>query len=108
KPDHILPANHMMAPGREWVIDHRAHDPYARLERSRWQVLARDEDDVAACVYIHTPDSLEGDYVASPTTEARRVAMAILAACDRADELSAGVTHLEDRRKTRGKRDRLT
>ncbi|WP_033024114.1 hypothetical protein, partial [Streptomyces capuensis] len=28
KPSHVLPPDHSMGPGREWVIDHRPHDPY--------------------------------------------------------------------------------
>jgi hypothetical protein len=99
KPDYALPAKHGMAPGHEWVIDYRAHDLYDQTRL--WQVLVRDADDVADCVYIHTPDSMIGDYVCAPTLEARRLAMAILAACDRAEELSAGVTHLDARRSRR-------
>lgn len=101
KPDHVLPPQHSMGPGREWVIDYRAHDLYDQTRV--WQVLARDADDIADCVYIHTPDSMPGDYVASPTTEARQLAMAILAACDRAEELTAGVSHLDDLRARRSR-----
>lgn len=96
KPDYELPPKHGMAPGHEWVIDYRAHDLYDQTRL--WQVLVRNSDEVADCVYIHTPDSMPGDYVCAPTLEARRLAMAILAACDRAEEQSAGVTHLDARR----------
>jgi hypothetical protein len=96
KPNYALPPKHGMGPGHEWVIDYRAHDLHDQTRL--WQVLVRDADDVADCIYIHTPDSMVGDYVCAPTLEARRLAMAILAACDRAEELSAGVTHLDGRR----------
>lgn len=82
--------------GHEWTIKYRAHDRYD--PQRLWQVRARDEDEVANCIYVHTPDSLPGDMVSVPTTEARWLAMAILAACDRAEHLSAGVSFLEDRR----------
>jgi hypothetical protein len=98
-PDRELPSTHPMGPAREWMVTFRAT---LAFEHNRlWSVLARDADDFANCIYIHTPDSFDGDYVATHTTEARQLAMAILAACDRADELTAGVTHLGDRRKRR-------
>lgn len=82
--------------GREWTIKYRQYDQYD--PQRLWQVRARDEDEVANVVYVHTPDSMPGDMVSVPTTEARWLAMAILAACDRAEHLSAGVSFLEDRR----------
>lgn len=85
--------------GHEWTILYRREEFYDPTRV--WQVRARDNDDVANCIYIHTPDSLPGDMVAVPTTEARWLATAILAACDRAEHLSAGVSFLDDRRQGR-------
>jgi hypothetical protein len=107
KPNAIHPNAHGMGACREWVINYRSHDVYDH--HRLWSVLALDNDDVADCIYVHTPDCMPGDYIAAPTIEARQLAMAILAACDRAEELSAGVTHLEDRRKRRpAKGDQMT
>lgn len=50
QPTHHLPPKHGMAPGVEWVIDYRSHDIHD-LHR-QWQVLTREPDDVAACVYV--------------------------------------------------------
>jgi hypothetical protein len=96
QPTHHLPPKHAMGSGVEWVINYRSHDIYDH--HRQWQVLTREPDDVAACVYVHTPDSMPGDYVSVPTTEARQIAMALLAACDRAEQNADGVVRLEDRR----------
>ena len=62
-------------------------------------------------VYVSTPESMYPgeDFVPMYTPDARRLAMALLAAADRADHQAAGIPRLEDRRnsKTR-KRDQMT
>ena len=71
------------------------HDHYNR-ERSGWLVRATDDVDDSDCVFISTPDAMDGeDFMAVPTTSARQLAMSILAACDRADSVSAGISSLD-------------
>lgn len=96
-PDRKLPEVHAFAPGSEWRIKYREQDVYE--PRRLWSVVVREPDDIASAVYVHTPDSMTGDYIAVPTIEARELAMAILAACDRADHQAAGIPNLAERRK---------
>jgi len=103
-PDRPVPEYNAFAPGLEWRVryrDERFHDP-----RLMWSVIARASDDVKAAIYVHTPDSLDGDYLCLPTTEARALAMALLAASDRADHEAAGIPDLADRRKQKNSRRR--
>ena len=65
-----------------------------------------DEPDTRSSVYVAQPDPYVSydwerqlDFVPMSPLEARRLAMALLAAADRADHLTAGVTRLEDRRR---------
>lgn len=51
-----------------------------------------------ACVYLSSPEHYGGDVTAEEVAAARRIAMAILAACDWADGLASGVTQLDARR----------
>lgn len=99
-PDRPIPETHPFAPGWEWRIDYRNHDQVDPA-RSFWSVLVREPDEVSAVVYVHGPDSMPGDYMACPTTEARALAMAILAACDRADAQASGLPNLADRRRNK-------
>lgn len=99
-PDRRVPDTHPFAPGWEWRVDYRSHDQVDPA-RSVWSVLVREPDEVSGVVYIHGPDSMAGDYMACPTTEARAVAMAILAACDRADAQASGLLNLADRRRNK-------
>jgi hypothetical protein len=98
-PDREVPDVHAFGPGWEWRVKYRADVTYD--PRRLWSVIQRNPDDLAGVVYIHTPDSLTGDYLATSTTEARELAMAILAACDRADQQAAGIPNLADRRSTK-------
>jgi hypothetical protein len=87
RPDKVNPADHRL-PGPEW---HPEKD---------WVVRCVDNDhDLPTSIYI-TPPALydDGDLEALRTDDARKFAMAILAACDWADGLSAGVTPLDTRR----------
>lgn len=108
RPDRKLPEVHPFAPGMEWRVNYRADEVYD--PNRLWSIIVRDPDDVANTVCIHTPDSMRGDYIATSTTEARELAMAILAACDRADQQAAGIPNLADRRprRTPQEGDRVT
>lgn len=72
----------------------------------QWVVRALNDDVMLAptSVYLTTPEHFRSDaaddFDAITTDEARRLAMAILAAADWADGLAAGVTPLDDRRCT--------
>ena len=100
KPDTINPPGHAM-PGYEWRITQQAV-PGARPPI--WVVRTADDAEGADCVYVAQPDPCERDwghyleFCAVPVKDARRLAMALLAAADRAEHLCAGVPRLEDRR----------
>ena len=106
KPDVVNGPDHAM-PGLEWQVQQ-----HVRVDMRRpplWIVRTVDEDECRDCVYVAEPDrTREYDWMAlldfTPMTpvDARRLAMALLAAADRAEHLSAGVPRLEDRRRTRG------
>lgn len=101
KPDVINPAGHAM-PGHEWQI---AQHVYASTVRPPlWVVRTADDSDTPHAVYVAQPDPYvryeghEPDFISMLPLDARRLAMALLAAADRAEHLSAGVPRLEDRR----------
>ncbi|MGW1468471.1 hypothetical protein ACWCPT_29515 [Streptomyces sp. NPDC002308] len=99
KPTRINGPEHSM-PGHEWDVTELAH-PYTS-RTCTWIVRTVDETDLAdGLVYVSTPESMypAEDFIAMYTTDARRVAMALLAAADRADHVAAGVPRLEDRRR---------
>ena len=90
RPDKLNPTDHRL-PGPEWHPD------------KDWVIRCIDnEPSLPTSIYI-TPPALydDGDLEALRTDDARKFAMAILAACDWADGLTAGVTQLEKRRNTR-------
>lgn len=100
KPDVINPPGHSM-PGHEWRIAQKVISGRPPV----WLVRTVDDSDVCDSVYIAQPDPenrydwLEKlDFTPMAPREARRFAMAILAAADRAEHLAAGVPRLEDRR----------
>lgn len=102
KPDVINPPGHTMA-GHEWRVDQNVS--VDRFRPPLWLVRTVDDPETRDCVYVATPDPFRAhdwldalDFVAMTPTDARRLAMAILAAADRAEHLAAGVTRLEDRR----------
>lgn len=102
KPDTINPADHSM-PGQEWRITQNA--PFA-ARPPLWVIRTVDETETRDSVYVAQPDPYviydwerELDFVSMSPTDARRLAMALLAAADRADHLTAGVPRLEDRRR---------
>ena len=87
RPDKLNPPDHRL-PGPEW---HPEKD---------WVVRCVDnEPGLPTSIYI-TPPALygDGDLEALRTSDARKFAMAILAACDWADGLASGVTQLDKRR----------
>jgi hypothetical protein len=87
RPDKVNPADHRL-PGPEW---HPEKD---------WTVRCVDDDEPGpVCIYI-TPPALydDGDLESLRTADARKFAMAILAACDWADGLASGVAQLDKRR----------
>jgi hypothetical protein len=98
KPTRINPAGHPM-PGHEWVVDQRiiAKDFQGK---PTWWVRTVDDPEVADAVFVSSPDGMAPgeDFISMPVEGARRLAMALLAAADRADHQALGVTRLEDRR----------
>lgn len=101
KPDVINPPDHSMA-GHEWRVVQEA--PYAS-RAPLWIVRSVDETDTRDAVYVAQPDPYvtydwerQLDFVPMSPLEARRLAMALLAAADRAEHLAADVPRLEDRR----------
>lgn len=103
KPDTIHPPEHAMA-GHEWRVAQEA--PFA-ARPPLWVVRSVDEPETRGSIYVAQPDPYVSydwerqlDFVAMSPLEARRLAMALLAAADRADHLTAGVPRLEDHRPT--------
>jgi hypothetical protein len=101
KPDVINPPEHSMA-GHEWRITTDA--PFASRP-PLWLVRTVDDPETRDSVYVAQPDPYvaydwerELDFVPMSPNDARRLAMALLAAADRADHLTAGVPRLADRR----------
>ena len=99
KPTRINGPDHSM-PGHEWDLREQPH-PHSSRDYV-WVVRATDEQDTAdGMIYVSTPESMYPgeDFVPMCVSDARRLAMALLAAADRAEHLAHGVTRLEDRRK---------
>lgn len=100
KPDVINPPGHAMA-GHEWRVDQTV---VPGRRPPVWVVRTVDDPETRDCVYLAEPDPYEHDwehrlnFSAMRPLDARRLAMALLAAADRAEHLTAGVTRLEDRR----------
>ncbi|BFP50062.1 hypothetical protein KCMC57_64300 (plasmid) [Kitasatospora sp. CMC57] len=101
KPDLINPPGHAM-PGHEWRVDQRV---LPGRRPPLWIVRTVDDEESRDFVYVAEPDPHHHydwldklDFGAMLPIDARRLAMALLAAADRADHLTAGVTRLEDRR----------
>ena len=97
KPDVINPPEHGMA-GHEWRVIQDA--PFA-TRPPLWVIRAVDDSDTNDCVYVAQPDPYvvydwerQLDFVPMRPTDARRLAMALLAAADRADSAAQGVTSL--------------
>lgn len=97
KPDVINPPEHGMA-GHEWRVIQDA--PFA-TRAPLWVVRAVDDSDTSDCVYVAQPDPYvaydwerELDFVPMRPTDARRLAMTLLAAADRADSVAQGVSSL--------------
>lgn len=98
KPTVIYSGDHSM-PGWEWVLHEQAH-PYTQREYV-WVIRAIDEQDTDnGMVHVSSPESMfpGQDFVPMYSSDARRLAMALLAAADRADSVSQGVTSLAARR----------
>lgn len=86
RPDVITPpgARH---PGPQW---HPA---------DRWTVRCITDDETGpVCVFVTTPEHYGGDFDSIRTGDARKLAMALLAAADWADGLAAGVPQLDAHR----------
>lgn len=101
KPDVINPPEHGM-PGYEWRI---AGEVVPGVKPPMWVVRTVDDAESCDAVFLAQPDPYQPydwaqylDFAAMRPLEARRLAMSLLAAADRADHLSAGVPRLEDRR----------
>lgn len=86
RPNEITPSGESN-PGPVW---HPAKD---------WTVRAIDDALInPTCVYVTCPEHYGGDFDAIRTDEARKLAMALLAAADWADGLAAGVPQLDTHR----------
>lgn len=99
KPTRINESDSSM-PGHEWDLREQQH-PYTAREYV-WVIRAVEEQDTAdGLVHVSTPESMHPgeDFVPMYVSDARRLAMALLAAADRAEHLALGVPRLEDRRK---------
>lgn len=101
KPDIINPPDHGMA-GHEWRV--AQHAPFA-TSPPLWLVRAVDDSETSDCIYVAQPDPYvkydwerQLDFVPMRPTEARHLAMALLAAADRADSVNHGVANLNARR----------
>lgn len=70
----------------------------------KWRIRAVDEDDDS--IYVTTPLDWDGDFSALSLEEGRRLAMAILAACDWAER--GGPEHPGKRYRVLDDKDRLT
>jgi hypothetical protein len=95
RPDKLNPPDHRL-PGPEWHPEKRL----VRDQRAAWIIRCIDNDPTPpTCIFITSPESVcDTDFSALPTEDARKLAMAILAACDWADGLAAGATQLDKRR----------
>lgn len=98
KPDTINPPEHGMA-GHEWRVAQEA--PFA-ASPPLWVVRTVDDAETRDCVYVAQPDPYvkhdwerQLDFVPMYPTDARRLAMALLAAADRADSVNQGVSSLD-------------
>ncbi|OEV10553.1 hypothetical protein [Streptomyces nanshensis] len=101
KPTRINGPDESM-PGWEWELHEREH-PCGHRDFI-WVIRTVDEQDIAdGLIYLSTPESTHPgeDFVPLYTSDARRIAMALLAAADRAEHQAHGVTRLEDHH-TRG------
>ncbi|MFE7972979.1 hypothetical protein [Streptomyces shenzhenensis] len=101
KPDLINPPDHSMA-GPEWRV---AQGAPIGVRPPLWVVRSVDEPETRDGVYVAQPDPYvtydwerQLEFVPMRPVDARRLAMALLAAADRADHLSRDVPRLEDRR----------
>ncbi|MFC7330796.1 hypothetical protein [Marinactinospora rubrisoli] len=101
EPTRTNPADHPM-PGPQWDIASPT-EVGRRREMDRWIVRAVTDPEASDCVYVSTPDYSDvEDMRPVAVADARRVAMALLAAADYADERRAGVTRLDERRAAGG------
>lgn len=101
KPDAINPPEHGMA-GHEWRV---AQDAPFASSPPLWLVRTVDDTETRDCIYVAQPDPYvkydwerQLDFIPMRPTDARRLAMALLAAADRADSVSQGVSSLSARR----------
>lgn len=101
RPDVINPLGHGMA-GHEWRV---AQETASGVRPPMWVVRTVDDPETRDGVYVAQPDPYltydwepRLDFAAMSPTDARRLAMALLAAADRADHQALGVTRLQDRR----------
>ena len=101
KPTAINPPDHPM-PGHEWRVDERSA-PHSPRHVSTWLVRTVDDSETCDYVYVSTPDDeTPGDnFNPIHPTDARRLAMALIAAADRAVHVTARIPRLEDRRNYR-------
>ncbi|MFJ1782573.1 hypothetical protein ACIOKA_38340 [Streptomyces anulatus] len=98
KPTRINGPDHQW-PGHEW--DLREMTPRGGTKEKVWVIRTVDEQNTAdGLVYISTPESMYPglDFVPLYASDVRHLAMALLAAADRADHVAAGVPRLEDHR----------
>jgi hypothetical protein len=101
KPDVINPPEHGMA-GHEWRV---VQDVAPGVRPPMWVVRTVDDPETRDGVYVAQPDPYltydwepRLDFAAMSPTDTRRLAMALLAAADRADHQALGVPRLQDRR----------
>jgi hypothetical protein len=102
RPTTVHRGDHPM-PGHEWAVTAHmpktVYDHFYKRERDGWLIRATDSLDDADCIFISTPDAMDAeDFMAVPVASARQLAMAVLAACDRAESVASRVPSLDTRR----------
>lgn len=98
KPTRINGPDHGW-PGHEWDLREMPR-PFGTRDLV-WVVRTLDEQDTEdGMVFVSSPESMAPgeDFVPMYTADARRLAMVLLAAADRAEHRAAGVPRLSDRR----------
>jgi hypothetical protein len=85
-------------PGWEWIVEQRTVTP--RQITPTWWVRTVDDHETSGAVYVSSPDSMQPgeEFGAMFPADARRLGLALIAAADRAEHVTAGVPRLEDHR----------
>lgn len=101
KPDVINPPGHNM-PGYEWHIVQGA--PYA-VRPPQWVVRSVDDSEARDCIYVAQPDPYvvadwqrELEFVPMTPVDGLNLAMVLIAAVERCQQLTGDIPRLHERR----------